>query len=159
MNVDLSNINLFNELAKIAESTRTIILPRVTKGDDVQRLGHCGLCGEFIHSFAHMMTDVEFDEMEGLTEDEIKQNFQKSALKIAQENSQLSLASPSIAGSLANNEIVLYAIPRSIQDLREWMQNTDTLDSDLIAQLNTMMDRAEEIYTPIQEAIIQELKL
>lgn len=159
MTVDLSNVELFNELAEIADKTRFILSGRLISNYEIDRLGHCGTGGEFVHSFAFPIMHVSMDKRDGLSKKDISQKFKKSLLEVAQKKSQLSASSKTIADELQGNEIVLDAIPRSIQDLREWAKNTDTLDSDLTVELNTMMDRAEEIYTPIQEAIRQELKL
>lgn len=156
MNVDLSNVELFNELAKIAEGTRNLLLQAGLEGNDIQRLGHCGLCGEFMHSFIFPITDIDFDKADGLSEEEIAQKFKKSVLEMAQKSSQLSASSPEVAGDLRGNEITLDAISRSISDLREWAK---TQNSNVSAVANILADKADKAYNPIKEAIKQELKL
>jgi len=156
MTINLSNVELFNELAEIAERTRSLLLKAELEGNDVQRLGHCGLCAEFTSSFGFAIMDVRFDRGDGKSENEVTQNFKNSVLEVAQNSSELSSDLPEIAGDLMVNEVVADAISRSIQDLREWAKNSD---HGVSVEINALADRADEVYNPIKEAIKSELKL
>jgi hypothetical protein len=159
MNIDLSIVELFNELAGILESTHRIIQPHISSYFDVERLLHCGVNVEFSHSFAFSIMGIKSDTVREENSATIIENFKKSVLRFSQKPSQLSSSPPKIAGDLAKNEIVLDAISRSIQDLREWMDRTGALDSQTHDKLGQLLDRATEVYDPIKAQIKIELRL
>ena len=156
MTIDLSNVELFNELSEIAGRARSLLLKAQINGNDFERLGHCGLCAEFTNSFGFSIMDIKFNEVDNLSQEDISQKFKKSVLEMAQIPSELSSSSPEIAKDLRGNEIVLDAISRSIQDFREWSQKTD---HNVNVEINALADHAEKVYNPIKEAIKRELKL
>jgi len=156
MAINLSNVELFNELSEIAERTRSLLLKAELEGNDIQRIGHCGLCGEFMHSFVFPMMDVKSDQQDDLSQEEIGQNFKARTLEMVQKNSQLSASVKRVSGDLFGNEIVLDAISRSIEDLREWSQKTDHRVN---VEISALADRADEVYNPIKKAIKSELKI
>lgn len=128
-------------LANASDKIRYVLFRQELTSEQSDRLGHCGVAGEFMHSFYFAMPR----KLDGGTHENIER-----LLSIWEQPSQLSSAPERVAGEFVKNETYGQAIPRAIKDLREFAIAINNVSSDDGAKLNDLADTCEKAFSEVK---------
>lgn len=135
-------------LAKASEQVRSILLTKKLTNDQVQRLGHCGIAGEYLHGVGMLHQDMEFHKID--PEETPVETMIEYLVDCFENPSQLSAASPEIAKEHHQNENCFDAIPRAITDAEEWSK-TANLNADEQEKIARSLEQAKTSYIIVRK--------
>ncbi len=129
-------------------AVRQILLQKKISGDyKVQRLGHAGVAGEYLHGIGLLHNDIDFYK-EDPNQFPIS-NALNELTDCFNKPSQLSEMSQSISKEHQKNENSFDAIPRAIEDTRKWAETADLSLSEK-ANMATLLAECTEQYAVVR---------
>jgi hypothetical protein len=134
-------------LAKAAEEVRSLLLHKGLHGNNIQRIGHCGIAAEYLSGVGMLHQDMSF--CEHAPDEQAISEITSYLVQCFEIPSQLSNSSLEIAKEHHKNENCFDAIPRAIEDTQEWAETADLSLSEK-ANLAALLTECSEQYTRVR---------